>query len=172
MSKSTLSGSLAILDFLTQHKCGSAAGSLYAVRGNHDQTIIQWRAWRDWFEPLQLSIPISASAHDLLSAPESHGHPGSPVKTGREFLELIEHEWMRDVERDPKGSADPDEWALVARKRAVGTWREEWWRRVPQRGKGHQNKDWPIFDDHYWLARCVFACTYAQAQAHHERTGR
>ena len=124
MSKSTLSGSLAILDFITEHKCGSAAGSLYAVRGNHDQTIVQWRAWRDWFEPLQLSIPEPTLHLESRAEPNSHTHPGPPVKTGREFLELIEHEWMHDVKRDPKGSADPDEWALVARKRAVGTWRE------------------------------------------------
>ncbi|KZT73603.1 Metallo-dependent phosphatase [Daedalea quercina L-15889] len=160
MSKSTLSGSLAILDFVTQHKCGAVPGPLYAVRGNHDQTIVQWRAWRDWFEPLQLSIPSA-----LASVSDPNAHPGPQAKTGREFLELIEHEWQRDVERDPKGSADPDEWAGVARKRAMGTWREEWWRRVPQPGKGHQNKDWPIFDDHYWLAREMTseqkACLYS-----------
>ncbi|KAH9930037.1 Metallo-dependent phosphatase-like protein [Fomitopsis serialis] len=167
MAKTTLSGSLAILDFITQHKCGEAPGPLYAVRGNHDQTIVQWRAWRDWFEPLQLSIPSAPAFTEVGAELDLHpdAHPGRPVKTGRQFLELIEREWQRDVRRDPKGSADPEEWADVARKRAVGTWREEWWRRVPRPGKGHQNKDWPIFDDHYWLAREMTpvqkACLYS-----------
>ncbi|TFY55393.1 hypothetical protein EVJ58_g8279 [Rhodofomes roseus] len=169
MAKSTLSGSLAILDFITSHKCGTEPGPLYAVRGNHDQTIVQWRAWRDWFEPLQLSIPSTPAFADSDSESDAEvnpdAHPGRPVKTGRQFLKLIEREWRRDVHRDPKGSADPEEWADVARKRAMGTWREEWWRRVPRPGKGHQNKDWPIFDDHYWLAREMTpeqkACLYS-----------
>ncbi|KZT02550.1 Metallo-dependent phosphatase [Laetiporus sulphureus 93-53] len=148
MAKSTHAGSLAVLDFITQHKCGGTPGPVYAVRGNHDQMVVQWRAWRDWFEPLQLTFP-EPSRIDAAKDKK----PDRPVRTGREFLRLIEHEWMHDVRTDPKSSADPNAWADTARKRAAGTWRAEWWRRIPHFGKGREKKDWAIFGDHYWLAR-------------------
>jgi len=146
MAKSTHSGSLAVLDFITQHKCESIPGKVYAVRGNHDQMVVQWRAWRDWFEPLQLS---SVAVHNSKPEPLTV----APVLTGREFLDLLEAEWEHDRSHDPKGSADPTQWADTARKRASGTWQEEWWRRVPRPGKGRYSKDWAIFEDHYWLAK-------------------
>lgn len=174
LAKSTHAGSLAVLDFITQHHpCAGASlsppvtpapapnpkprflparGRVYAVRGNHDQMVVQWRAWREWFTALELPLPAPG-------APEPTGpdgiSAGPPVGTGREFLELIEKEWEKDVRKDPQGASDADEWADVARKRAVGTWRAEWWRRIPEPGKGRAKKDWHIFTDHYWLARWV-----------------
>ncbi|KAI0775292.1 hypothetical protein BD413DRAFT_603240 [Trametes elegans] len=198
LAKSTEAGSLAILDFLSQRQQGvcfpeiephrpgksslpvsdSAHGygpesereckPVYAVRGNHDQMIVQWRAWREWFEPLQLTFPSAE--------PHPHPHPrrfsvpsvppqrtstqsatydaGPPVGSGSQFLALVESEWLRDRTADPSGAgSDPQEWADTARKRAVGTWRAEWWKRIPQPGKGHTSKDWLMFGDHYWIAR-------------------
>ncbi|KZP02740.1 Metallo-dependent phosphatase [Athelia psychrophila] len=41
IAKGTHKGSLAVLDYMTQH-------NVTGVRGNHDQKVIEWRAWRDW----------------------------------------------------------------------------------------------------------------------------
>ena len=72
------------------------------------------------------------------------------VANGLEFLHLLEAEWaIARLERD----ADPEEYVEVARKRAVGTWREEWWKRIPEPGKGKLKQQWRLFGDHYWLAR-------------------
>ena len=121
---------------------------IYAVRGNHDQMVVQWRAWRDWFSALKIKPTLPS-----VSPQRPSYNAGKPVETGFRFLERIEKEWEVDRARDPKGAVDPDEWADIARKRAVGTWREEWWRRIPTPGKVHEERDWHIFTDHYWLAR-------------------
>ena len=79
---------------------------------------------------------------------------GPAVGTGSEFLELIEAEWLRDRKKDPNGAgSDVEEWIDVARKRAQGTWRAEWWKRIPGPGKGRAKKDWIMFGDHYNIAR-------------------
>lgn len=193
VAKSTESGSLAILDFIVRQKqglCAKAADDaprlsrsspsvsqhktspckpIYAVRGNHDQMVIQWRAWRDWFEPLQIptlsarlhsprrlsisSLSALASSLPLVAAPASYD-AGPAVGTGSEFLALIEAEWLRDRKKDPNGAgSDVEEWIDVARKRAQGTWRAEWWNRIPRPGKGRAKKEWIMFGDHYNIAR-------------------
>lgn len=187
LAKSTEAGSLAILDFLSQRQRGicfpdiepkrsgksadaeAKCKGVYAVRGNHDQMIVQWRAWREWFEPLQLTFP-SADLHPRrLHVPSlasltstSTYNAGPPVGTGSQFLALIESEFLRDRSSDPNGApADPLEWADIERKRAARTWRAEWWKRIPHPGKGRASKDWIPFGDHYWIARCAtFARSY------------
>ncbi|KAI0635842.1 hypothetical protein C8Q77DRAFT_1216384 [Trametes polyzona] len=189
LAKSTEAGSLAILDFLSQRQQGECypdiepkrpggkahhlapstdedttqCKGIYAVRGNHDQMIVQWRAWREWFEPLQLTFPSAdlyprrfhvPSLPSLTATQTSTFDAGPPVGTGSQFLALIEAEWLRDRATDPTGAgADPQEWADTARKRAAGTWRAEWWKRIPQPGRGRASKDWLMFGDHYWIAR-------------------
>ena len=169
LAKSSHSSSLSVLSFLTEHHIHNGAEKMFPVRGNHDQLIVQWRAWREWFEGLILDTYAASQpprrfsvarflAPDRLvpsllrrlfatsAAPDS----APPASTGREFLQLLEAEWaIARIERD----ADPEEYADVARKRAEGTWREEWWRRVPQPGKGRAKQQWSMFGDHYWLAR-------------------
>ena len=195
LAKSSEAGSLAILDFLSHRRQGdcyahAAAGAgaspdprsaisaqkkpaacknVYAVRGNHDQMIVQWHAWREWFEDLQLTfpsaqsyprrIPPMASLHSVVPHTTSASYDaGPPVGTGSQFLALVESEWLRDRATDPSGAgADAQEWADTMRKRAVGTWREEWWKRIPQPGKGRTSKDFIMFGDHYWIARWVYA---------------
>ncbi|CDO74965.1 hypothetical protein BN946_scf184945.g37 [Trametes cinnabarina] len=185
LAKSSEAGSLAILDFLSQRRNGEcfpeiqprrpekglASGArksseckqVFAVRGNHDQMIVQWRAWRDWFEPLQLTFPSASlyprrfsvpSLPSITSTQSATYDAGPPVGTGSQFLDIIESEWLRDRTADPSGAAsDPQEWADTARKRAAGTWRAEWWKRIPQPGRGRAAKDWIMFSDHYWIAR-------------------
>lgn len=144
LAKSTHAGSLSVLDFLVQNQYHTSPSSsnqtqrIFAVRGNHDQLIVQWRSWREWFE--QLTIAPSSSSKNQEDV----------VTTGKDFLDLVEAEWDRERRRR---EADAEEWVDVARKRAVGTWREEWWRRIPPPGQGKKAKDWKIFGDHYWLAR-------------------
>ncbi|KAI0649217.1 hypothetical protein C8Q79DRAFT_999042 [Trametes meyenii] len=185
LAKSSEAGSLAILDFLSQRQQGvchpdieprrpvkalaararkdGQCRGVYAVRGNHDQMIVQWRAWRDWFEPLQLTFPSANLSPNRLSVPafpsvtatgSATYDAGPPIGTGSQFLSLIESEWLRDRTTDPAGvGADPEEWVDLSRKRAVGTWRAEWWKRIPQPGHGRTKKDWTMFEDHYWIAR-------------------
>ncbi|KAI0749397.1 hypothetical protein C8Q80DRAFT_1218573 [Daedaleopsis nitida] len=173
LAKSTEAGSLAILDFLTEHRASTSCGQndahkplpckpIHAVRGNHDQMIVQWRAWRDWFEKLQLTFPSPhlyprrPSAPSVLASTTTTASydAGPPVGTGSQFLALIETEWLQDRSSDPNGAgSDAEEWVDTARKRAAGTWRAEWWKRIPQPGKGRTSKDYVMFSDHYWIAR-------------------
>lgn len=75
------------------------------------------------------------------------------VTRGKDFIRVIESEWERERQ---KREADAEEWVDVARKRAEGTWREEWWKRIPSSGQGKKGQEWKIFGDHYWLARYAF----------------
>ena len=167
LAKSTHSTSISVIDYLTKHHKVHGRETLFPVRGNHDHMIVQWRAWREWFEGL--TLPQTSNAPRLFPATVSlvrsfvgwlsygaisRGDAAPPTSKGREFLQLLEAEWaIARVEED----ADPEEWAEVARKRARGTWREKWWHRIPLPGKGEKNQQWRLFGDHYWLARCVDA---------------
>lgn len=163
LAKSTHSSSLAVLDFLTQNHRVDGVERIFPVRGNHDQLIVQWRAWREWFEAQTLpslaprlfpASTLPARVTRLFRHAHIEDDSAPPVASGREFLQLIEAEWaIARVEDD----ADPEEYAEVARKRAQGTWREEWWRRIPPPGTGKEKQQWRMFGDHYWLARCVVA---------------
>ncbi|KAH8100759.1 hypothetical protein BXZ70DRAFT_126159 [Cristinia sonorae] len=139
LAKSTHQGSMSLLDFLVANHFSASNQTqqrIFAVRGNHDQFVVQWRTWRDWFE--RITIPSSTGNDEAI-----------PTR-GSQFLQLIEAEWAIERRRT---EADADEWVEVARKRAEGTWREEWWRRIPPPGTGRKEKEWKIFGDHYWLAR-------------------
>ncbi|KAF7793536.1 hypothetical protein EIP86_004650 [Pleurotus ostreatoroseus] len=171
LAKSSHATSLNVMDFLTKHHNVNGTERIFPVRGNHDHLVIQWRAWREWFEELTVPVP-SASSHapfflripmaltthlsvvirSMLGADQEYSvnQQRSPVSTGREFLQLIEAEWaLEKMENEP----DPEEYAEVARKRAKGTWREAWWLRIPPPGKGKTSQSWNLFTDHYWLAR-------------------
>jgi hypothetical protein len=171
LAKSSHASSLSVIDFLTEHHTVDGRETLFPVRGNHDQLIVQWRAWREWFESLRHPLEASAAPrlfpaalhvlrHTLpsffssLLADTSDAIANDklpPVSTGREFLQLLEAEWM--VARQENG-VDPEEYVSVARKRAVGTWREVWWRRIPEPIDNWEKKQqWLLFGDHYWLAR-------------------
>ncbi|KAK7696264.1 hypothetical protein QCA50_000917 [Cerrena zonata] len=142
LAKSTLSGSLSFLEFLAQNHYSSLDGQqkqerIFAVRGNHDQFVVQWRTWRDWFT--KLNIPL-----------DSRSDRKHAVTNGQDFLNLIEAEWAVEKTRE---ESDAEEWVSVIRKRAEGTWREEWWKRIPMPGTGKHKQEWRMFGDHYFLAR-------------------
>ncbi|KAF7970618.1 hypothetical protein HWV62_5031 [Athelia sp. TMB] len=65
IAKGPYSGSMAVLQYMTTH-------NVTGVRGNHDQKVIEWRAWREWI----------------------HGHPGGKAwlrqldADGDEIMEL------------------------------------------------------------------------------------
>ena len=176
LAKSAHATSLSVIDFLTANHAPNGVQRIFPVRGNHDTIVIQWRAWREWFEGLALPVPAAAAhAPFFFRVPDNHvtrlcallfswlraessdsvstqqRQHAPPVSTGREFLQLIEAEWALEKAENE----DPEEHAEVARKRSVGTWREAWWRRIPQPGKGRNYQSWKMFTDHYWLARCV-----------------
>lgn len=139
LAKSTTEGSLAILDYLAENRqcsskqpCGGRKERIFGVRGNHDQFVVQWRAWREWFE--QQTIPGTKNT----------------ISTGRQFLKIIEGDWLNDRKRK---DMDAEEWVEVARKRASGTWKADWWARIPKPGQGKHEKEWKMFEDHYWLAK-------------------
>lgn len=167
LAKSSHSSSLSVLHFLTKHHIHNGTERIFAVRGNHDHMIVQWRAWREWFEALTIEratphsprlLSLVTWEHPMLSPFRRFFAKPCPaavdsiaqVMTGREFLQLVEAEWA--IARS-ENDADPEEYTDVARKRAEGTWREEWWRRIPQPGKGREKQQWRMFGDHYWLAR-------------------
>lgn len=142
LAKSTHAGSLSVLDFLTEnHFSSNQSERIFAVRGNHDQFVVQWRSWREWFEQQVIPAPVGSSEGK------------EDVETnGKSFINLIEAEWANERKRK---EADAEEWVEVSRRRAEGTWREEWWRRIPPPGVGKKEKEWKVFGDHYWLARHV-----------------
>lgn len=146
--------------------------------------IVQWRAWRDWFEDEQLPARDAAPAdtpptftlaalmnpigvlldtvraltigsNQAAAAAEDDDDAAPPLNTGREFLRVLEHDWYA---AQLSGEVpDVEEYVDVARKRARGTWREAWWARIPPPGKGRAKQQWRLFGDHYWLAKDLSA---------------
>lgn len=134
--------------------------------------VVQWRAWRDWFERLapphnrnqhhhalsflDSSLPtLSSLIHRLsYSSTSDDDSDAAAIHTGRDFLNLIEAEWVIASSAPSSSPSDPEAYVDVARKRARGTWREAWWMRIPEApSHGHEKKNWKMFSDHYWLAR-------------------
>ncbi|KAI0750544.1 hypothetical protein BC629DRAFT_1229190 [Irpex lacteus] len=169
LAKSEHSTSLAVWDFIYKNHINEQGRQvIYPVRGNHDHMVVQWRAWRDWFEGLLLPTPRRHHHHVLLSSlpftipsfdslfasNSSEDSDAAAIHTGRDFLNLIEAEWVIASTSGNSVPPDPEEWVEVTRKRARGTWREAWWARIPKTpSHGHDKKAWKMFSDHYWLAR-------------------
>lgn len=147
VAKSSHAGSLSVLNFLSEHHIATqhkGHEAIYAVRGNHDQLLVQWRSWREWFEKLELPSPP-------VEDPDAQkGNPG--VRNGLDFLNVVEAEWAVEKQRR---ESDAEEWVEVERKKAEDTWRGEWWKRIPPPGTGKHKQEWRMFGDHYWLARLV-----------------
>ncbi|KAI0342828.1 hypothetical protein BDW22DRAFT_157318 [Trametopsis cervina] len=163
LAKSTHATSLSVLKYLyTNHINAEGRQVIYPVRGNHDQMVVQWRAWRDWFERLTSSsrrhhrfLPLTTLSNLLFSTrPTSAGDKdAAAIHTGQDFLNLIEAEWLV-ASTSSSSPPDPEEYIEVARKRARGTWRAAWWARIPETPThGPDKKAWKMFSDHYWLAR-------------------
>ena len=72
------------------------------VRGNHDQMVIEWRAWLDWVQGLE------------------NGYGGR-------WLQEAEAQWEKD---NKKRGEDEEKWAKKQKKNARGKDRK-WWERIP-----------------------------------------
>lgn len=70
VAKGTQTGSIKVLEFMTSN-------NISGVRGNHDQKVIEWRAWMDWIETLpggrswlkELVATSSISSDDAKATP-------------------------------------------------------------------------------------------------------
>ena len=82
-AKGTHEGSLAVLEYL-------AANNVTGVRGNHDQKIVEWRAWMDWIRGLE------GGAKWLAEVEEQAGMQGNDISE-----ELVEEE-LNNVVRSGK----------------------------------------------------------------------
>lgn len=127
-AKGPRSGSLHVLSYMSHN-------NISGVRGNHDQKVIEWRAWIEWVYGLYRG-------------------------QGREWLEMLHRRWDEAVRRHEKGGAmdddddsdgllDEKKWIKKQRKIAKG-WEKKFWKKVPE--------DWEMFGDHYQIARS-FATT-------------
>jgi hypothetical protein len=89
VAKGPLEGSLQVLSFMTAH-------NIIGVRGNHDQKVIEWRAWLDWVSEQPGGTLWVERMHDAWEAEKD----SSPLET-----------WVAK-ERTKRGS-DRQWWALV-----------------------------------------------------------
>lgn len=88
-------GSLSVLSYMSSH-------NVTGVRGNHDQMVIEWRAWLDWVQGLE------------------NGYGGR-------WLQEAEAQWEKD---NKKRDEDEEKWTKKQKKHARGKDRK-WWERIP-----------------------------------------
>ncbi|KAF9048603.1 Metallo-dependent phosphatase-like protein [Panaeolus papilionaceus] len=95
VAKGPHKGSLAVLDFMTKN-------NIIGVRGNHDQVVIEWRAWIEWVQTM----------------------PG-----GTEWLHQVDKQWA--AARRANKNLDPKDWSENKRNSCYGP-EKRWWRLVPE----------------------------------------
>jgi predicted phosphodiesterase len=99
IAKGPLAGSLSVLSFLSKH-------NITGVRGNHDQKVIEWRAWLDWI------IGLEAGA-------------------GLRWLLDLEKKWEEgNVNGELEDNSDTEEW--VETQMRAGRKNHKWWSRIPK----------------------------------------
>ncbi|KAK7050945.1 hypothetical protein VNI00_005057 [Paramarasmius palmivorus] len=97
IAKSTHSGSMAVLDFM-------ATNNITGVRGNHDQKVIEWRAWLDWIHT------IPGGAHWLARCREKWD---AAQKQGEDDVDAwVEKEMKKDKTNKKWWKKIPDGWKL------------------------------------------------------------
>ncbi|KAJ6619791.1 Metallo-dependent phosphatase-like protein [Mycena sp. CBHHK59/15] len=89
IAKGPHDGSLAVIDYMAAH-------NVTGVRGNHDQKVIEWRAWLDWINGLDGGAPWLADFHRKWSA----AAPADPEAWAEKHLRKAKTEWARRI---PKG---------------------------------------------------------------------
>jgi hypothetical protein len=98
-TKGPLSGSLSVLSFMSKN-------NITGVRGNHDQLVIEWRAWLNWFAGLEAS-------------------------TGSRWLLDLEKKWEEGkASGDLADNSDTEKW--LATQMRVGRKDHKWWSMVPK----------------------------------------
>ena len=99
IAKAPLAGSLSVLSFMSKH-------NISGVRGNHDQKVIEWRAWLDWIQGLEDGA-------------------------GSRWLLELEEKW----EKDHKSGAlkdDSDTQVWVETEKSKGREDHKWWSKIPK----------------------------------------
>lgn len=95
-TKSDLPGSKKVIQWMAEH-------DIAGVRGNHDQAIIDWKAWRDWI---------------------------SSTSAGKAWLRSLDNDWEKDSERASSQDLNPIDWVKDRRKNSPRRFKS-WWRQVP-----------------------------------------
>lgn len=80
-----------------------AENHIIGVRGNNDQAVIDWKAWRDWI---------------------------SSTSAGRAWLHSLDLAWKEDHRKASAEVLDPGSWVRQRRKNAPRK-HKFWWRQVP-----------------------------------------
>jgi len=99
ISKGPHAGSLSVLSFMSKH-------NISGVRGNHDQKVIEWRAWLDWIQGLE----SGACSRWLLELEEKWGE-------GRQNGQL-------------ENDSDTEAWVDTEMRK--GHKDRKWWSRIPK----------------------------------------
>jgi len=100
IAKGSNAGSLSVLSFMSRR-------NISGVRGNHDQKVIEWRAWIDWIHGLE-------------------------DRAGSRWLLELEEKWEED-RRSGAFEDDSDTRAWVELERRKGRKDRKWWLRIPKR---------------------------------------
>jgi hypothetical protein len=98
IAKGPLAGSLSVLSFMSTH-------NVSGVRGNHDQMVIEWRAWLNWVQGLEDGA-------------------------GSRWLLDLEEKWEQENLSGVNGDSDTEDW--VKEQKREGSKDHKWWSRVPK----------------------------------------
>jgi hypothetical protein len=96
VTKSALPGSERVLEWMAKH-------DIAGVRGNHDQTIIDWKGWRNWI---------------------------SSTSAGEAWLRSLDDDWKKDNRKLSSEALDPVDWVKERRKNSPRKFKPLW-RQVP-----------------------------------------
>jgi hypothetical protein len=91
IAKGSHKGSLATIDYLATH-------NITGVRGNHDQEVIEWRGWQEWF----VTLP---GGYEWLSDLSLHWEK---AKAKGKHLKS----WVRNRRKESRGD-DAEWWSLI-----------------------------------------------------------
>lgn len=99
IAKSPLAESLSVLSFMSKY-------NISGVRGNHDQQVIEWRAWIHWIHGLE-------------------------DRAGSRWLLDLEEKWEKDHQSGAlKDESDTQAW--VETEMGKGEKDRKWWSRIPK----------------------------------------
>ncbi|KAI0259903.1 Metallo-dependent phosphatase-like protein [Gloeopeniophorella convolvens] len=99
-AKGTHAGSLSVLSFMSAH-------NVSGVRGNHDQKVIEWRAWMHWVE-------------------------GAEAGAGSRWLSDLEEKWeAENSSGNLEDDEDTEEWVKKQKQRGTKN-HKKWWSKIPK----------------------------------------
>jgi hypothetical protein len=99
IAKAPLAESLSVLSFMSKH-------NVSGVRGNHDQQVIEWRAWLEWIQGLE-------------------------DRAGSRWLLELEERWREDHQSGAlKDDSDTQAWVEMEMRK--GRKDRKWWSRIPK----------------------------------------